>query len=106
MLVSEKIELNEGFIEFHQVVDFADIHHIEVLPEFRGKGYGTKLLALFLDEMKRRDVTVVTLEVHVDNEVAIGLYKKFGFQCVNVRAGYYQGSDGLLMRLDKNGDLR
>ena len=100
MLVSEKIELACGFIEFHQVDDFADIHDIEVKTEYRGKGYGAKLMGLFLSEMGSRGVTVVTLEVRVDNVVAISFYEKFGFKRTAVRKGYYQdGCDGLLMRL-------
>ena len=100
MPVSEKIELNEGFIEFHQVADFADIHNIEVKPEYRGKGYGSKLMELFLNEMKKRSVAEVTLEVRVDNKMASRLYEKFGFEQVSVRRGYYNGIDGLLMRLN------
>ena len=101
MLVSEKIELACGFIEFHQVDDFADIHDIEVTTEYRGKGYGTKLMELFLSEMGSREVTIITLEVRVDNVVAISLYEKFGFKRIALRKGYYEdGCDGVLMRLD------
>jgi len=101
MLVSDKIELACGFVKFHQVDDFADIHDIEVEFEYRGKGYGVKLMELFLMEMRRRGVVAVTLEVRVDNVVAISLYEKFGFKRVAVRKGYYKdGCDGLLMRLE------
>jgi len=101
MLVFEKIELDEGFIEFHQVGDFADIHDIEVEFKYRGKGYGAKLMELFLNEMKSRMVTVITLEVRVDNTIAISLYEKFGFKRIDVRKEYYKdGCDGLLMRLE------
>jgi len=99
--VSEKIELEEGFIEFHQVADFADIHDVEVNSEYRGQGYGTKLMELFLSEMKKRNVLEITLEVRVDNTVAIRLYEKFGFECVSMRKAYYNdGCDGMLMRLN------
>ena len=97
----EKIESTFGFIKFSQVDDFADIHDVEVEFESRGKGYGGKLMKLFLNEMKSRGVTVVTLEVRVENVVAIGLYEKFGFERADVRKGYYKdGCDGLLMRLE------
>lgn len=96
--MSEKIELAEGFIEFHAVSGFADIHHVEVLPELRGQGNGTKLMALFLEAMKAREVTEITLEVRVDNVSAIRLYEKFGFEQVGIRKGYYKGIDGILMR--------
>lgn len=99
MLVSEKIEVAKGFIAFHQVADFADIHDIEVKPKYRVQGYGTQLMMLFLTEMKRRGVKEITLEVRIDNEAAIQLYKKFGFEQVSVRKGYYKGIDGLLMKL-------
>jgi len=100
MLVSEKIELEVGYIEFHQAVDFADIHHIEISPEFHNQGYGTQLLNTFLNDMKHRGVKDVTLEVRVDNYNAIHLYEKFGFKVVGNRKGYYQGIDGLLMKLE------
>jgi len=100
MLVSERIELEVGFIEFLQIGDFADIHDIEVDPEHRGKGYGAKLMELFLNEMKNRNVAKVTLEVRVANVVAIRLYEKFGFGQVSIRKNYYKdGCDALLMRL-------
>jgi len=98
MPVSEKIELVEGFIEFHAVAGFADIHHVEVFSEFQRQGNGTKLMTLFLAEMERRDITEVTLEVRVDNVSAIGLYEKFGFEQVSIRKGYYKGIDGILMK--------
>lgn len=99
--MAERIELTEGFIEFYQVDDFADIYDLEVKSKYRGKGHGAKLMELFLIEMKNRGVSVVTLEVRVDNIVAISLYEKFGFECVAVRKEYYKdGCDGLLMRLD------
>ncbi|MCL2560438.1 MAG: GNAT family N-acetyltransferase [Turicibacter sp.] len=104
--MSERIEIEQGFIAFIQVADFADIHDVEVLPERRGQGYGAALLRLFLTEMKRRGVSTVTLEVRVDNAVAISLYEKFGFERVAVRKGYYQGVDGWLMKLDKSENLR
>ena len=41
-----------------------------------------------------------TLEVRVDNLIAISLYEKFGFEKVSIRKGYYDGVDGLLMKLE------
>ena len=97
--MSEKIQSEFGFITFHQVADFADIHHVEVKVKYRGKGYGSKLMNEFLTLMKSRQVTDVTLEVRADHATAIALYEKFGFKCVFVRRAYYKdGCDGLLMR--------
>ena len=98
--MSERIELEQGFIEFVQASDFADIYDVEVLMEFRGQGYGSQLMGLFLTEMRQRNVTVITLEVRVDNLLAIRLYESFGFEQTSIRKGYYNGIDGLLMKLE------
>lgn len=97
MHVSEIINISQGYIEFHQVADFADIHHIEIKASFRNQGYGKVLMSLFLKEMEKRGVIDVTLEVRVDNFVAIKLYEACGFLKTSVRKGYYDGVDGHLM---------
>jgi len=94
------MELEQGFIQFVQVGDFADIYDIEVRAKLRGQGCGTQLMAQFLTEMRRRAVVTITLEVRVDNLPAIRLYEKFGFKQVSIRKGYYGGLDGLLMKLE------
>jgi len=98
--VSERIEIKQGVIEFVQVGDFADIYDFEVKPEFRGQGFGKDLLRAFLTEMKGRNVETITLEVRIDNLIAISLYEKFGFEQVSIRKGYYNSIDGLLMKLE------
>ena len=40
---------------------------------------------------------MITLEVAVNNEPAISLYKKFGFREVALRKFYYGDEDGILM---------
>lgn len=104
--MSEKIELIVddvciGVVVFHVVCEYADIHDVVIIPSFRGKGYGLKLMSDFLSKMKQRGVKLLTLEVRVDNVTAISLYEKFGFDCVSVRKGYYKdGCDALLMQLE------
>ena len=43
----------------------------------------------------------ITLEVKIDNTPAIKLYKKFDFEEVALRKGYYNGVDGILMERKK-----
>jgi ribosomal protein S18 acetylase RimI-like enzyme len=50
-----------------------------LLPEFRGQGYGTKLIHIALREARRFGFIRIELTVHADNESAIRLYDKFGF---------------------------
>ena len=52
-----------------------------VLPAWQGKGIGSKLLATALDIADNwMNLHRVELSVYADNEAAIGLYRKFGFE--------------------------
>ena len=53
-----------------------------------------------VDEATARECAEVLLEVRVDNEPALHLYEKGGFERISVRRGYFPGGvDGLVMRL-------
>src|SRR6266568_259213 len=69
-------------------------------PKRAGRGLGAVLLTELMREAARRDCDDVVLEVRVDNERAQRLYRRFGFQDVGIRKGYYQpmGIDALVMR--------
>ena len=51
-----------------------------ILPEFRGQGIGSKLLAAVLDHSKSFGLEKVELYVYTSNKSAIALYRKFGFE--------------------------
>ena len=83
----------------------ADVQTIAVVPTAQRSGTGTKLLSLALAEAKLRGVTQVFLEVAVENQPAISLYQKFGFEQISIRPNYYgAGRNAYVMRV-KVGDL-
>jgi ribosomal protein S18 acetylase RimI-like enzyme len=51
-----------------------------LLPEFRGQGLGSKLLAEVLSHAKRFGLEKVELNVYTSNISAVALYKKFDFE--------------------------
>jgi RimJ/RimL family protein N-acetyltransferase len=51
-----------------------------LLPEFRGKGLGSKLLTSVLTHAKQFGLEKVELNVYTTNLPGIALYKKFGFE--------------------------
>ncbi len=55
------------------------LHHFGILPRCQGKGLSKLLLKESLRFVRDKGVQV-KLEVHGNNEKAINLYKKFGFQ--------------------------
>ena len=58
--------------------------HINALPEARGRGVGSALMARFLDCLRARGVPGVQLGTTARNTAALRLYERFGFQ-VHVR---------------------
>lgn len=53
---------------------------VGLLPEFRGKKIGTELIKKALEKAKKKNLTRIELDVRVENENAIALYKKLGFE--------------------------
>lgn len=78
----------------------ADINTIAVNEQARGRGLGSSLMQQLIEIARRSGAEQMFLDVRADNEVAIGLYKKFGFEHIDTRKGYYrpEGVDALVMR--------
>ena len=86
-----------GYLEYSLIYDRIEVDNIKVLEEYRNQGIGTKLMAYLVSMAIDLRVVNITLEVRVSNEVAIKLYKKFGFREVALRKYYYGDEDGILM---------
>ena len=86
-----------GYIEYNDIYETIDIVNVFVKENKRGKGIGEKLLTFLIKENK--DKKNITLEVSKENNPALNLYKKVGFEIVGTRKGYYKGIDGYLMEL-------
>jgi len=92
--------------------DEAHIATLAVKPGYRRQGIAQTLLARALIECTQRGAKQALLEVRESNQAAQKLYRKFGFESVGLRRGYYQDTheDGILMTLasldlDKLADL-
>lgn len=66
-----------------------------VLPAHRGRGGGRVLVEAALAD-RPADVHKIELEVFPDNEAAIALYKKMGFEEEGLRRDHYRRRDGSL----------
>ena len=74
-----------------------------VVAEYRGQGIGERLLVACIQKAQRNGISRIDLHVRIDNQNAIELYKKAGFQTEGVMTNsmlvdgtYY---DALLMSL-------
>lgn len=86
-----------AFINYDIIYDRAELLYIGVVESYQKNGIATKLLNYMIEDCEKSDVKNITLEVHINNNKAINLYKKFGFKQVALRKNYYQGEDGILM---------
>lgn len=83
-----------GFIIAQQMFETVEILLIYIDDKYRRKGYATSLISSLFDN----DVDNLLLEVSVQNKNALSLYRKLGFEIINIRKGYYSGIDGLVMK--------
>jgi [ribosomal protein S18]-alanine N-acetyltransferase len=81
------------------MVDEAHITTFAVLPEWRRRGIGARLMLAVLQLSLELHASVATLEVRLGNLAARMLYQRFGFRPVGVRPRYYSdnGEDALIM---------
>jgi len=87
-----------GFCGLHEILDEGHITNAAVLPSFRRRGVGKKLIeALF--SFTENTIDRYTLEVRAGNRAAISLYKRLGFKTLGVRKAYYadNGEDAHIM---------
>ena len=81
------------------ILEEAHITLLAVHPDCRQQGFGTLLLLSLLRDAIARSLSWATLEVNDNNEKAINLYKKFGFEVAGKRKKYYKltGDNALIL---------
>ncbi|MEG9686700.1 ribosomal protein S18-alanine N-acetyltransferase [Klebsiella michiganensis] len=76
------------------VLDEATLFNIAVDPAFQRRGLGRALLERVIDEVEKRGVVTLWLEVRASNVAAIALYESLGFNEATIRRNYYPTVDG------------
>jgi len=89
-----------GFAGIFIVLDTAELNNIVIKKNERGNGYSSLLLKELINIATQKKCNYLNLEVASNNDVAINLYKKFGFKQVGIRPNYYNGADALLLTLE------
>ncbi len=92
-LVAEESQVVVGMavaeLEEKEAKRVGHIWTVEVLPPYRRKGIATRLLREVEERLRRRGAVECYLEVRTDNEAAIRLYEKLGYERVGVMRDYY-----------------
>jgi len=91
-----------GYVGLWLIVGEIHVTTIAVHPEDRRKGIGEWLLISAIELALDHDAQLITLEVRESNSAARTMYRKYGFEEVGLRSGYYTetGEDALLMSAD------
>ena len=63
---------------------------ISVRKDYWGKGIGTGIMNVLMDFARKSGAEVLELEVRSDNEAAISLYKKFGFEKIGTTEKFFK----------------
>lgn len=91
-----------GFIVSRIAADEAEILTIAVSRRVRGRGFAGLLLSAHVKDLMRKGVRTLFLEVESENEPALKLYARQGFEPVGRRKGYYRlegaPADAIMMR--------
>ena len=80
---------------FEQYPDSGEVISIYFLPEYMGKGYGSKLLETVMNELKNQGFTEAFLWVLEENTAARHFYEKHGFKCDDDYLDYNIGGKDL-----------
>lgn len=76
----------------------ARISNFLIHKNYRGKGYSNELMNYIKESYKNLKIT---LEVRIDNAIAINAYKKAGFEIIgNIKNYYSDGCDAYKMLLN------
>ncbi|MEK6774915.1 MAG: GNAT family N-acetyltransferase [Bdellovibrionota bacterium] len=92
-----------AFVALKSLAEADEITCLAVRAQEKRQGWGSLILTNLI-ENRANDAkshnAEIWLEVHIQNELAQGLYTKFGFKVVGHRKAYYSdGGDAILMSL-------
>jgi ribosomal-protein-alanine N-acetyltransferase len=101
VIVFEPLEKVIGYVIYWHIRNEAQISNIAINPDYRGMGVGEKVLRRVMQDIQRKGVEFVFLEVRPSNFVARHLYEKLGFTALGLRKGYYRSpsEDAIVMGL-------
>ena len=79
-----------GYTCVRAMYEEAQVCNIAVLPEYRRQGIAKQLIEEMLRLSAEKGCKYCELEVNTENEPAINLYKKCGFEVAGVRKNFYR----------------
>lgn len=97
-----------GYVLGRIIPPEGELYRVSVLPSYRRRGIGYRLLDFAVKSSKSRGLEILFLEVRRQNTAAKALYRAYGFRDVSVRKNYYRDppDDAIVMVRAHPDDLR
>lgn len=89
VVITDESEGVIGYAVLWCILEQGELANLALSTSRRGAGLGAHLLRHVLDLARERGIEKLFLEVRASNERAIELYRRFGFEDVGLRRGYY-----------------
>ncbi|MDR0304970.1 MAG: ribosomal protein S18-alanine N-acetyltransferase [Chitinispirillales bacterium] len=105
VLFFTELDNNRKIISFCLVkpsFDEWEIYDVATISKHQNHGFAKKLIAEFLSFAEKNKVKKIFLEVRGNNEKAINLYSKFGFEKYAIRKNYYANNGDNAICMMKN----
>lgn len=96
---SDAVFAGYALIGLRKGATVASLYSIAVDPDMGGRGLGRALMIAAEQGAAARGRTALTLEVRADNDGAVGLYERLGYERFDAIEDYYEdGETALRMR--------
>ena len=89
-LVAEADGAVAGYIGVQEICGEGYVTNVAVLPQYRRRGIGERLLREAIRGAKERGCDFLSLEVRVGNAAAIRLYERLGLRLAGRRKAFYR----------------
>ena len=79
-----------GGAGMRNILGDGEVTNVAILADYRGRGYGRRLMEALLLAGSELGAKAFTLEVRKSNEAAIRLYESLGFVSEGIRPDFYE----------------
>ena len=97
--IAEINNIPVGFAGIWCIYETAELIRIATHSDYRKTGVGNSLIKTVLKKATEQSCESMLLEVRSSNKAAQALYLKNNFSQINIRKGYYDGEDAVIMQL-------
>ncbi|MFA5691981.1 MAG: GNAT family N-acetyltransferase [Acholeplasmataceae bacterium] len=93
-----------GYLSYRFNENKAELLNFLIDSKYQTKGYGTKFFNFFIEDLKKREINSLILEVRSKNLKAISFYKNYNYKLINTFKNHYKDDDALVLLINIKDD--